>query len=767
MSELDAEAEFEREAAQLFKNLGLKIGPETLSYFQGDIDKVQKSEWKSGLKQPSRRRRTSANKTTHHGTGEKGSTVDKETEKTPREHHHHHHHHHRKSEKSDRPLNGSSSLKKDKQPTVLTTPPRSPHSQRRARVVANGGVSGSGNEGGSSARRVTAASRPSTASSSQAVAKPVVESGSVVSSTSVNDRQARPVSTTSSSRLPQPTTTNPDSATTRIPSPTATTTTNTDGHRFMDRSTSNPDFKRRQQEEKHRPSEFEMRRRSASASQTKVVYHRKSSFQLLSVATTSSSRIAQTVTDGDIPEVPKSPEENSKNRDEQLKKKLQAQQQPAGDSRIPSRIPSPISHSNINGHVTDNSFDRPRVLNAPRSSMRKRSTEKMELILPPSTVDTSSNGIYDHLFPWSSIPDTNGRKASLQEVPPKPANRRSLPSPGYRTSGAAENGGAVRRRSSVEAAKEFSAETASLDRDRLSSETPSDRSSTPGGVSIGDGGTLSASSTLSSVSRSITTPESVSVSECETPDSERGSQRSCNRPSALPVVSALASDTVQALSNLMEVLTPSSENTDQPRPPWEELTDSDSPLPPPVPPFSPAEEEVEFGENPDGLVFSRNKVTSPWYIDPEDDSNPVEATSKPMLRFSKVPKGRRSPPLLPPPPPPRQLSPPPLPPRPPHLCPPPPPPLPEDLLSDNDDASLTGLTSPTTELPYCNSTSQASLASSSSQFSHGSPAHRASPTMTSIGLTTQTSLTSPRSTLSEEPIPEEDEEEDFFGKFTS
>ncbi len=758
MSEL--EAEFERERAQLFRNLGLKLGPD---HFDG----VKSEVWKSGLKPPSsRRRRTSGSKTAHHSTGEHGSNAEKEAKKTANEREHHRH---RRSEATGKPLGGS---KKEKEPTVLSTPPRSPHAQRKARLAASKYVKvsgGSETEAVSSGKAVVHHS--TVIRRSQAETKPfarsVVSPGASEKHTyysSHSEKQPQKVSSAISrpSRLPQPANKPPDSTT----APT-TAHTITDNHRGMDRSTSNPDFKRRQQEENRRSNEFEMRRRSASAaSQTQVVYERKSSFQLISVTTSSSSRIGRTITDGAVTKTPSPPEGKLKTFDEHLE--LQA------PTRL-SRIPSPPSYSNSNGHTNDDTRDRPRVLSAPRSSTRRRSTERQEPDIP---IDPSSNGIYDHLVLVSPPPAeqlnlrTEGRTSS-QDMPSKIANRRSLTSPTYDTN--MQNGEGRQRRTSVEAAKEFSAETASLGRERLSSETPSDRASTPGGVSMGEGGTLSASSTLSSVSRSRTTPDSMSVSESEATDSEHTSERSRQRPSALPVVSAIANNTVQALSSLMEVLTPSSENKTLPQAPWEEAEQS----PPPVPPFSPPQEGEGAPEKPhedsDGMVFSRKKVTSPWYIDPEDDRSPVVTSGS----FSYVPMGHWSPSQSPPPPlpPPRARppalspSPPPLPPRRPHLSPPPPPPFPEDLLSDNDGTSPTGLTSPTEDyLPQpdrAEQTSQASIASSSSRSSHEGHTRWES---TPAGLTTQTSLTSPRSVLSEEPIPEEEEEEeedDFFGEFRS
>lgn len=51
ISEAMTEAEFEREANHLFRELGIQLPPETLNFFESDTSK--KRDWKSGLKNPS------------------------------------------------------------------------------------------------------------------------------------------------------------------------------------------------------------------------------------------------------------------------------------------------------------------------------------------------------------------------------------------------------------------------------------------------------------------------------------------------------------------------------------------------------------------------------------------------------------------------------------------------------------------------------------------------------------------------------------------
>lgn len=99
------EADFEREATQLFRDLGLQLDPGTLSFFQSDDRRASEGDWKSGLKKPSQprvRRRTAP------------SRPGKEKENTTRQ------------------LNGTNnSYRKLQEPVVLAPPPRSPSSRRK------------------------------------------------------------------------------------------------------------------------------------------------------------------------------------------------------------------------------------------------------------------------------------------------------------------------------------------------------------------------------------------------------------------------------------------------------------------------------------------------------------------------------------------------------------------------------------------------------------------------------------------------------------
>ena len=99
------EADFEREATQLFRDLGLQLDPGTLSFFQSDDRRASEGDWKSGLKKPSQprvRRRTAP------------SRPGKEKENATRQ------------------LNGTNnSYRKLQEPVVLAPPPRSPSSRRK------------------------------------------------------------------------------------------------------------------------------------------------------------------------------------------------------------------------------------------------------------------------------------------------------------------------------------------------------------------------------------------------------------------------------------------------------------------------------------------------------------------------------------------------------------------------------------------------------------------------------------------------------------
>ena len=660
-----SESDFEREATQLFRNLGLPLGKDSLDFFQSD--NAHKSDWKSSIRQPGpsppRHRRT-----------RKGSRSEKVNPDTVKE--------------NDKPLNGSN--RDGKRPAALSAPPRSPHSQRRQNKTLAG------------------EKHPSVLH--------FATSSSINGNSATTDHQkSEPLQS-------------PIPAVKHSPPQRKKPTVSKDANSST--QTHTPPVQNGSYISVHENPATDTRRRSLPASNTKVICNRKPSLQILSV-TTSSRSILHTIKDRGFSGDPESP-----------------------SSQRPQSLLGENTHE----------FDKPRVLNAPRSSLRKAkgagkvdystshpnpavqngnhvydrlsspeaveqsskspynhlsspeavgqfSKSQYDRLSSPEAVEQSSKSQYDrlssleavgqfskspydrlsspeavgqflkspydrlsspeaikqssksqynrlsspeaielspeeltvspimsqppsvqdsnHIYDRLSSPETTGRSSKSPEYlsvtgrRPHPivyssTGSRSLhvASPSPPINEVAQNG--TRRKTSIEAAKEWSPEIAGSG---ILSETSTERS-TPGGASLDD--------------RSVSTPTDdqrsspeylTSTSERQTPDSELGRGKkltrkpSFERPSALPTMSSLASNTVQALSNLVEVLTPSVEKLDEVHF-WENVEDL---------PVYPQSNDTEN----EGYPASSGSVTSPWYIDPED-MDPYEFLESQIAGLTRI-----------------------------------------------------------------------------------------------------------------------------------
>ena len=263
------EAEFEREATQLFRDLGLSLDQGALNFFESDdhgLGLSAESDWKSGLKKPSQprvRRRTAPSRPV------------------------------KNKENITRPLNGTNnSYKKQQEPIVLAPPSRSPSSRRKYQVRAAGTQ-----EQERGIRRTSAVEKR--------YIHPEMSHVSATSTTG-SGRSGLPVATRRSSS-PAPyayhETTN-RSARTYVQQPTAKvhhrsssgsgtvlnsslqtppkggSTTTTDGF-----------FKREDTQSKYVKTAPNGERKTPSTSSTQVIYNRKPTLKIISMTTSSSSRV--------------------------------------------------------------------------------------------------------------------------------------------------------------------------------------------------------------------------------------------------------------------------------------------------------------------------------------------------------------------------------------------------------------------------------------------------------------------------------------------
>ena len=651
-----SEAEFEREAAQLFQNLGLQLGKETLDFFTSES--VHKSDWKSVLKRPSpspprRRRITVGDRPKRQKQGEESSGI-KENEK---------------------PRNGSVFHFKK----VLSNPPRSPASSssgsRRHRRVSEGSRAAGGHSQENKAKPTSTEKHPNalhittagmnTGGSGQAKPKNGIlqhtNSLSTPSTTEVSPHSTKPLVNETDSPL----------QTQAVP------TRHEPQRNGFAYSTSN-------KRERTSP---------VNSSNTQVLYSRKPSLKILSVTTTSSS-IVRSVKDRSDDSSVGSPESSEKLMSPESIEKRATPEKPMFPARTERRIstekrksleiaakPVPPEHAkkrwsqqNVDRRVSpednekppqlppkrrprmhskpsENSleFEAPRVLNAPRSSTRRNpQTQKQSSIESNSsesreTAVPSSHWIYDHgTSPEPFVARTKSPEPSLKErrpdhsiyrLPSESSRSAATPSPVERESvSTSATTGDLRRYSRSDSL--CSSESGNYNQHTYAILEP------PGFSYFGssraspspEGGDLRWYDSMDNLAvspedllggESSVAKNSSSSSETESEQRKTALDRSTQfqSPSQMPTVSALATNTIQALSTLMEALTPSTEHLD--RLPYL----ANAPLLP-SPDFESADDDIDSGS----VTISSGPIspaTSPEVGQPAYSTSP-EAANRPV-----------------------------------------------------------------------------------------------------------------------------------------
>ena len=471
------EAEFEREATQLFRDLGLRLDQGALNFFESDdhgLGLSAESDWKSGLKKPSQprvRRRTAPSRPV------------------------------KNKENITRPLNGTNnSYKKQQEPVVLAPPSRSPSSRRKYQVRAAGtqeqerGIRHtSAGENRYTHPEMSHVSATSTAGSRSGLPVATRRSSSPApyayheatnrsarnhvqqSAAKVHHRSSSGSGTVLNSSLQTP--------------PKGGSTTTTDGF-----------FKREDTQPKYAKTAPNGERKTPSTSSTQVVYDRKPTLKIISMTTSSSSRV-HTVKD-------------------------------RSDSVPPS--------SRLQPTVQDSAVQwRSGALDAPKSStqvVRKKEPS------PPSFAD------YDHLSSPEPTKASSDSSASSQTARSSRDVATRLQQPRYHLHQERYPSSSSSRR------------RATPDSGRSRSATPSGSHSSVERLTSPEVGDIERDQT--SADDMDTSPEPPEIqslkegAEKSTLLDVKFKRTSLERPNKYARVNACATTTVRALSNLMEVLTP-------------------------------------------------------------------------------------------------------------------------------------------------------------------------------------------------------------------
>ena len=473
------EAEFEREATQLFHDLGLPLDPGALNFFKSDdhgLGLSAESDWKSGIKKPSQprvRRRTAPSRPV------------------------------KEKENNTRPLNGTSnSYKKQQGPIVLAPPSRSPSSRRKYQVRAAGTqeqeradrrtsagenrythpemshFSGTSTSGSREVSGLPVATRRSSSPAPYAYSHEAMNRSAHNRPTAkAHHRNSSGSGTVLNSSLQTP--------------PKGGSTTTTDGF-----------FKREDTQSKYVRAAPNGERKTSSHSGTQVVYNRKPGLKIISMTTSSSSRV-HTVKDrsGSLP-----------------------------------------SSSQVQPTVQD--VRRSAALDAPKSStqvvLRKESS-------PPSFAD------YDHLSSPEPTKASSDSSASSQTARPSRDIVTRLQQPRYYVQQERDPSTNSNRR------------RATPDSGRSRSATPSGSHSSVERLTSPEVGDIERDQT--SPDDMDTSPEPLEIQSLQggaekSPLLDVNFKRaSLERPNKYSRVNACATTTVRALSNLMEVLTPTPDKT--------------------------------------------------------------------------------------------------------------------------------------------------------------------------------------------------------------
>lgn len=668
-----SEAEFEREAAQLFQNLGLQLGKETLDFFTSES--VHKSDWKSVLKRPTpspprKRRITVGDRPRRQKPG--GESSVKENEK---------------------PRNGSVIHFKK----VLSTPPRSPASssqssgsRRHRRASESSRLAGDHSQ--EKAKPASTEKHPHAlhfttngmnAGGSGGQAKPkngILQHSSSRSATEVSPQsKKKPLVSETDSPLQ-----------TQAPVPTRVSPhAQTNGFHVAE-STSN------KRESATRTSPLDN-----NSSNTQVIYSRKPSLKILSVTTTSSSIVRSVKDRSDDSSVgspesggkPLSPESIEKPKraapekqmfpvrterrastekrkslevtakpalPEQAKKRwsqpsVNRRVSPEDDEKPPQLPPKRRPRMRSKPSETSLEVEAPMVLNAPRSSLARNSpTQKQSSVESNAseresreTAVPSSHWIYDQQtspesFPSrTKSPDPNFKERrpdhSIYRLPSEGSRSTATPSPVERESAPTSATDDLRRYSrgdsvcSIESSNYYNNEHtyAILEPPGFSYFGGRRGSPSP------DGGDLRWYDSMDDLDLAVspedlrreppavtTTKDASSASETESEQNKTALDRSTQfqSPSQMPTVSALATNTIQALSTLMEALTPSTEHLD--RIPY--LANGAPPLE-----FESAEDDIDSGS----VTISSGPVsppTSPEVGLPASCMSPEVANHRPV-----------------------------------------------------------------------------------------------------------------------------------------
>ena len=587
-----SEAEFEREAAQLFQNLGLQLGKETLDFFTSES--VHKSDWKSVLKRPSpspprRRRVTVGDRPAKKNPG--GESSIKENEK---------------------PRNGSVPHFKK----VLSTPPRSPASSNGSSKRHRRTSEGSKLAGARSQQKAKPASTEKHPNALHIATSGPASSINAAGSGHANHKNGILRHSTSSTTKDSP----------HTKKPPATNETDSSLQTQAVRVPTHDEPKR---------NGFPVANSTSSklgspmdSSNTQVIYSRKPSLKILSVTTTSSSRVHSVKDRSDESSVGSpesieklmSPErmekritpENVEKRmlpvhakrrtSTEKRKSVEVAAKPvppehakkrwsreSADRRVspednekPPQLPPkrrPRSYSKPSESSLE--FERPRVLSAPRSSIRRNGQLQKQSSEPISSKSTEtavpSHWKYDRrtspepFVGRTKSPDTssNERKPdhSIYRLPSEGSRSDATPSPIERESVSTSVTGELRRYSRSDSV--CSSESGGCNHTYAILEPPgfsyfgnSRASPSPEG---GDLRWYDSMDDLAISPEDLRREGSTTTSETKSEQQKAVLDRSTQfqSPSQMPTVSALATDTIHALSTLMEALTPSTEHLDR------------------------------------------------------------------------------------------------------------------------------------------------------------------------------------------------------------